>query len=75
MLGHIRVWDVSAGVNTSSQEACRSSFRQMAHWRAHPLGINTLAYVEGHDMIIAGSKDTNVSIWTLDGLLVRSVNL
>jgi hypothetical protein len=26
--GHIRVWDISRGINTSSAEACRGSFVQ-----------------------------------------------
>jgi hypothetical protein len=27
--GHIRVWDVSQGIDTSSAEACSSSFKQV----------------------------------------------
>jgi hypothetical protein len=37
--GHIRVWDVSKGINTSSPDACRQSFRQAGAWAVYVLWI------------------------------------
>ncbi|KAG1667639.1 hypothetical protein FOA52_004666 [Chlamydomonas sp. UWO 241] len=65
--GHIRVWDVSGGVDVSSPEACSRSFRQRCHWRARHAAINSIDIVPGHNLIIAGCKDFTVTLWTLDG--------
>jgi len=36
--GHLRVWDISSGINTSSPEACRVSFEQVTK---HKIGMNS----------------------------------
>ncbi|GFR43071.1 hypothetical protein Agub_g4078 [Astrephomene gubernaculifera] len=68
--GHIRVWDLRQGVDVSSMQACRDSFRQRAHWLAHNSGINGLSVVPERGIIVAASKDCNASLWDLDGCLI-----
>ncbi|GAX72651.1 hypothetical protein CEUSTIGMA_g107.t1 [Chlamydomonas eustigma] len=71
--GHIRVWDISRGINTSSAEACRSSFVQRSHWRAHQHAINSVDIVPERNLVIAACKDHNVTIWTLDGAMLGTL--
>ena len=40
---------------------------QYAHWRAHNQAVLCLDVVPERNLIVAGSKDHNVSLWTLDG--------
>ncbi|KAG2498385.1 hypothetical protein HYH03_003644 [Edaphochlamys debaryana] len=68
--GHVRVWDLRGGVDTSSMQACRDSFKPRAHWLAHNAGINSLSIVPGRGIVVVASKDCNCSLWDLDGCLV-----
>jgi len=68
--GHLRVWDLREGVDMSSPEACRASFKQHGHWRAAEQAILALDIVSPHGLIIAGCRDHNVTLWTLDGAIV-----
>ncbi|KAJ9529394.1 hypothetical protein QJQ45_013762 [Haematococcus lacustris] len=68
--GHIRVWNVSAGIDISSSDATRASFKQRTHWRPHRQAILCLDIIPGRDLVVAGSKDHNITIWTLDGGLL-----
>ncbi|KXZ51188.1 hypothetical protein GPECTOR_13g675 [Gonium pectorale] len=68
--GHIRVWDLRAGVEVRTMQACRDSFKQRAHWLAHNSGINGLSVVPERNIIVAASKDANASLWDFDGCLI-----
>ncbi|KAG2439805.1 hypothetical protein HYH02_010440 [Chlamydomonas schloesseri] len=68
--GHLRVWDLRAGVDVSSMQACRDSFKQRSHWLAHGAGINSVAIMPERGIIVAASKDCNASVWDMDGCLV-----
>ncbi|KAG2424023.1 hypothetical protein HXX76_014847 [Chlamydomonas incerta] len=68
--GHLRVWDLRGGVDVSSMQACRDSFKPRAHWLAHSGGINSVAIVPERGIIVAASKDCNASLWDMDGCLV-----
>uniref|UniRef100_A0A7S0WPJ8 EF-hand domain-containing protein n=1 Tax=Chlamydomonas leiostraca TaxID=1034604 RepID=A0A7S0WPJ8_9CHLO len=66
--GHIRVWDLRAGIDTSTPDALRASFKQRCHWRAHRTAVLGVDCVPGErPLIVAGSRDHNVTIWTYDG--------
>eukprot|EP00798_Chlamydomonas_sp_ICE-L_P024012 gene24012-9585_t len=71
--GHIRIFDISEGISVSSTEACRTSFKQTAHWRAHKQGINSVNVAPERNLLIVGSKDTNVTIWTMEGGLLGTL--
>lgn len=71
--GHIRVWDISNGIDTSSLEACRSSFKERSHWRGHQAPINAVDLVPERDLVIVACKDQNVTIWNLDGGLLGTL--
>jgi hypothetical protein len=36
--GHLRVWDISAGINVNSMEACRKSFKEVCEGGCSRLG-------------------------------------
>ncbi len=40
---------------------------QKTHWRAHRQAVLALDVIPGRNLIVAGSKDNNVTIWTFDG--------
>jgi len=65
--GHIRVWDVAAGLDISSAEACRASFKQLSHWRAHRHTINSVDIVAKRNLIVVACKDHDVTVWTMNG--------
>jgi hypothetical protein len=43
---------------------------QRAHWRAAHHAILCLDAIDSHGFLVAGCRDHNVTIWTLDGALV-----
>eukprot|EP00967_Tisochrysis_lutea_P073578 scaffold98556_cov24-Tisochrysis_lutea.AAC.1 len=43
---------------------------QHGHWRAAEQAILALDIVSPHGLIIAGCRDHNVTLWTLDGAIV-----
>eukprot|EP00879_Flechtneria_rotunda_P007606 GHRR01007977.1.p1 GENE.GHRR01007977.1~~GHRR01007977.1.p1 ORF type:complete len:676 (+),score=279.33 GHRR01007977.1:4210-6237(+) len=43
--GHLRVYDISAGIDTSSSDAAAASFIKRAHWQAHEGGISSVDIV------------------------------
>ncbi|KAF8071365.1 hypothetical protein HT031_001449 [Scenedesmus sp. PABB004] len=43
--GHLRVFDVAAGIDTSSAEAAAASFKQRAHWLAHDGAVTSVDLV------------------------------
>lgn len=68
--GHVRVYSVADGVVISSLDACRSSFKQRAHWRAHNAMVTGTDIVPDRNLLVTCSRDAGVSMWTLDGALV-----
>jgi hypothetical protein len=70
--GHVRVWDVGGGVDAGNTAACKASFVQRAHWRAHGGAVAGLDFVQGGPvpLVITASRDSNVALWTMDGGLV-----
>lgn len=51
----------------STDEDDLVELRVIKHWRAHLIGITSATYVETHDMILTGSRDSFVRLWTLTG--------
>jgi hypothetical protein len=70
--GHIRVWDVSPGLECGSPAAARAGFKPDAHWRAHEGAVAGLDFVKGGPcpLVISAGRDSNVALWTLEGGLV-----
>jgi hypothetical protein len=71
--GHIRTWDVSAGLDGSGAAAAlRGGFAQRAHWRAHAGGVAGLDFVQGGPcpLLVSAGRDAAAAVWTLDGGLV-----
>eukprot|EP00882_Tetradesmus_deserticola_P028763 GHRQ01032047.1.p1 GENE.GHRQ01032047.1~~GHRQ01032047.1.p1 ORF type:complete len:222 (+),score=72.00 GHRQ01032047.1:212-877(+) len=81
--GHLRVYDISAGIDASSSTAARAGFKQRAHWQAHTAGVSSVDYVPARPfansmcgangsgmvqpLIASAGRDSNVAVWTLDG--------
>eukprot|EP00775_Hariotina_reticulata_P009116 gene9116-9285_t len=126
--GHLRTFDISRGIDTSSSEAARASFVERAHWQAHEESLSSVSITPARPiagasqsggttascsavsgsggveqgwastagvrrsaagstggakvsccgchsgmvppLIVAGSRDRHVTVWTLDGGLV-----
>lgn len=72
--GHVRIYDVSAGVDIAGPpEACAASFKPRAHWRAREGAISSVDVLRGRQMVIVGSRDCSVTVWTFDGELVSTL--
>lgn len=63
-LGHIRVIDLPSSMQTNQI----SDFKMVHYWRAHTVGLTSAIYVEAYDMILTGSKDANVRLWSMSGI-------
>jgi len=73
-LGYIKVWDCCQIVSTPGLDQ-RGHLIELAHWRAHDLGITSLDYIEKHNFILSASSDTRIKMWSVstEGVLLANV--
>mmetsp|Transcript_13415 Transcript_13415/g.44193 ORF Transcript_13415/g.44193 Transcript_13415/m.44193 type:complete len:870 (+) Transcript_13415:164-2773(+) len=67
--GHMRVLDVSQ-LDLTEEFTVSESLIQVGFWRAHRRGIASIDFMESRKLLVVSSLDTDISLWTLDGLLV-----
>ncbi|KAF5835754.1 WD40-repeat-containing domain protein [Dunaliella salina] len=69
--GMIRVWHIAGtGRLMCTLPGAQGKLEQHGHWRAADQAILALDMVSPHGLIIAGCRDHNVTLWTLDGAVV-----
>ena len=53
-----------------SSSICLSMGPQHAHWRASPQALLSMDIIPDHGLVVVGSRDHNVTLWTLEGACV-----
>lgn len=69
-LGYLKIWDISDYY--PGGECHRDRPRLVSAWRAHVQPITCLTVVERHCVILSGSADCSVRIWTMDGQYIET---
>jgi hypothetical protein len=67
--GHVRVIQLPTLINDaiSTPEHETISLKVVLHWRAHLVGITSAIYVDSQNLILTGSRDSNVRLWSMTG--------
>mmetsp|Transcript_13521 Transcript_13521/g.31113 ORF Transcript_13521/g.31113 Transcript_13521/m.31113 type:complete len:970 (+) Transcript_13521:62-2971(+) len=65
--GFIKIWDISQ--LKPSDRGTQPMF-ELYFWKAHDKTVSSVCYVEDSKMVITGSADFSVHVWTIDGVLV-----
>eukprot|EP00741_Cyanophora_paradoxa_P015874 tig00020909_g15325.t1 len=79
--GHVKVWDVSklsgeareaaaAAAAAASEGGTAREFVELYHWRAHESALVSLDFVDKNQMLLTGSVDGSICLWTLNGAFV-----
>lgn len=67
--GHVRLLSVESLLADLYKEGSESdpSRSVINFWRAHLTGISSCNFIEHHDMVLTGSVDCAVRLWSIDG--------
>nr|XP_014344351.1 PREDICTED: WD repeat-containing protein 64 [Latimeria chalumnae] len=60
--GHIIYWHIKAFMENTTLKN-KESTRQVVCWKAHPLSIVSLFYVENKSIVVSGSVEGSIRIW------------
>lgn len=74
-LGYVRIWDISNYAKIEPIKTILKPPTLQLSWRAHIQGITCLELIQNHGIILTGSTDHTLRMWTTDSEYIGNVRL